>query len=464
MANKPGVLLVTIDSLRHDAVGCMGFPGARTPNIDTLAQEGVVFRQAISNGPRTPSSFPAILSSVYPLLSSEQGIAENAVTWAEAMREAGYRTAGFNLDNPYLSAKYGYGRGFERYEDFWSGERAGEPKKRRSWRRTKRAVQDWIGRRNLAFLFFLQGLLARRNTPSVKGTLATDKAIEWIAQPDRRPFFCWLHYMEVHYPYLPLGRAPTLGDRLRYLAAILAVTVGAYAYPLRILRQMYADRVSCVDGMVGRLLAALRARGLDRDTIVVVTADHGDMFREHGWFTHGPMPYDELLRVPLIVAGPGRIEPRRIDGQVALIDLAPTLLDILGVAIPASFQGSSFLPLARGNVVGVACACSGATHDGRRRSRLAAHGKYRILSCRTPDWKYIFDEEGPKHELYNLRSDPGERENVFGRERAPAAQMQERMRQHLRMLEEQSAHYRLAPGGAEEDEAVRRRLAALGYL
>jgi arylsulfatase A-like enzyme len=467
MADQTNLLFITIDSLRRDAVGCLGQPGS-SPNLDQLAARGALFRQAIANGPRTPSSFPSIMCSVYALLCGEQGCPDNATTWAEAMSAGGYRTAGFCPDNPYLAAECGYGRGFDRYEEFGHSTQP-ETRRRRPGllRRWMRAVRYFLVRRNLVFSMFLEGMLARRKPSLVAGEKATDRAVDWMAGDHGRPFFCWLHFMEVHYPYHPLGRPVTFRDRLRCFLAMLSVLCRSYRYPVRVLRELYAERVRYTDGVVGRLMQALRERGLDKNTVVVVTADHGDMFNEHGDFTHNAAPYDELLRVPLIVADPRAGAPRVVEEQMALMDLAPTMLEMLGLPRPATFQGSSRWTAIQGaSAWDLSCVFSEATHRGGRKSRRQTSSKYRIFSCRSPEWKYIYDEEGTTRELYDLKADPGETTNLVERETDKAREMEALMRAHLQMLDAECKRYTRAknPWELEEDEDIRRRLEALGYL
>jgi len=459
---KPNLVLVTIDSLRRDALGCLGGPTGATPRIDRLAAGGTLFGDAVSNGPRTPSAFPALLCSLHPLVSGETGLPPGAVTLAEALRGAGYRTAGFNLDNPYLSEKCGYHRGFERYDDFWQARSEGTAASKPSaFKRFKKAVQDAIGRRSLALLLFFQAMLQRGGAPFLKGEEAVRRALAWFDEDRGEPFFAWLHLMDVHYPYLPLQR-PSTGQRLQYLGAMSQLLLGGRRGPLRLMRGLYQARVARMDRMVGSLIDGLARKGLDGDTLVAITADHGEQFGEHGGFTHGPQLYDELLRVPLILAGPGAAKGRVVDAQTSLIDLSPTLLHLLSVAAPPSFQGRNFIDGDRGDEPVI----SAATHAGGRERRGAAPEVFRTVSCRLDGWKYIFDEEGGREELYDLGSDPAETVNLIERHPERAETLRALVRKHLETAARDAA--RLGEGGAgkafHEDQEVARRLADLGYL
>jgi len=457
MAQELNLVLVTVDSLRRDALGCLDPGGGPTPCLDRLADEGVLFTDAVSNGPRTPSAFPAILASLHPLVSGETGLPPGAVTLAEALQAAGRRTAGFNLDNPYLSEPCGYARGFDRYDDFWQAKPAGgQTEKPSRVKRLKKTIQDAIGRRSLALLLFFQAMFQRGGAPFLKGDEATRRALDWIGAEREKPFFTWLHYMDVHYPYLPLAK-PGIEQRLQYLAAIIQLLLGGRRRPLRLMRQLYQARVGRLDRMIGRLVEGIRELGLADRTLIVITADHGEAFGEHGSFTHGPKLYDELLRVPLILSG--AVDQTLVDKQVGLIDLAPTLLGKLGVDRPAVFQGRSFDEEGAGVI-------SAATHAGGRRRRGEAAEVFRTLSCRLDGWKYIFDEEGGREELYDLGSDPGEAMNLIDRRPGLAEPLRRRVRAHLRMVENEAARLGSDDSGRafHEDREVSRRLADLGYL
>ena len=214
---RPNVVFITVDSLRHDALSCLGGAPNASPCIDELARNGALFTQAISNGPRTPSAFPPIMCSLYPLVSGERGLPTSAPTWAEQMRQAGYRTAAFNLDNPFLSARCGYDRGFDLFLDFWTKPELAknERSRQRVWHRFKRLVQSRIGRYSLALLLFIQAIFRRGRPPFEAGETITKRAIAWMReeQDPARPFFAWLHYMDVHYPYLLETKRPS-GRRL----------------------------------------------------------------------------------------------------------------------------------------------------------------------------------------------------------------------------------------------------------
>jgi len=436
--------------------------------MDRLAEAGALFTQAGTTGPRTPSAFPPIMASLYPLVSGERGIPGSAETLAQAMQRSGRRTAGFNPANPYLSDYCGYHKGFDVFPGFVDGESSA---RRRAgpaiWSRLKKGVQTRMEGHNLAVLLFAQALRKQSLTAAECGETLTRQALAWIGENGNRPFFAWLHYMDVHYPYLPQPDGYRAADVPSFLLAFACSLLGAYRYPLRVMKRLYEQRVRDVDAMIGRIAAELRAMGVGDNTTIVVTSDHGEMFREHGAFTHGPEFYEELLRVPLIISGPGIPTRTVVDTQVPLLDLAPTILDMLSIECPDGFQGRSAMPLLRGerdthrnHVFGEA------THRGGRRSRKNTDEKYRIISCRTEAWKYIWDEEDRKVELYSLADDPLERRNLANENPAEAARFRALVEEHLAEIEKEAPKYdgERIQCSPEDNDEINRRLAALGYL
>jgi arylsulfatase A-like enzyme/tetratricopeptide (TPR) repeat protein len=290
--SRPNVLLVTIDTLRADRLGCYGYRAAETPVLDALAARGVRFSTAVAHAPLTAPSHASILTGLLPL---GHGVRDNGTfvlppsltTLAEGLRGAGYRTAAFVSGFP-LDHRFGFARGFETYDDRLL--RGGD---------TRRA--SYVER---------------------PAATTTREAVAWV-RGTRAPWFAWVHYFDPHSPYEP---PPDLAARFA-------------ASP-------YDGEVASVDRELGRLLAAAEA-GPAR-TLVLVTSDHGESLGEHGEATHGVFVYDSTLRVPWIMAGPG-IPRGRVSAVVARgIDVAPTLLDYAGLRTASAMQGRSLRPAADG--------------------------------------------------------------------------------------------------------------------
>jgi arylsulfatase A-like enzyme/Tfp pilus assembly protein PilF len=398
------LLLVSIDTLRADALGCYGNPEARTETLDRLAAEGVRFRAAIAPSPVTLPSHASMLTGVEPW---KLGILHNGIyrlapefdSLAERLAAEGFETAAFIGGYP-LTADSGLDQGFALYDD---------------------AIPMRVE--------------AGYEHPERGAAEITDAALAWLesrADSDR-PFFLFVHYYDVHAPYEPPAR---------YLDAIDPGT--AETYP------GYRGEVAHVDDQLGRLLDGLRAGNRLDDTLVVVTSDHGEGLMDHGEPTHSLFLYDEIVRVPLILRYPRALPTGRIlDDVVGLIDIAPTLLDALGLtATDPWIDGRSLWPLA----TGADRSSRGEVFSESQVGRLD-YGWSPLRSMRTAEWKYI---DAPEPELYSLANDRLERVNVIADHRETA--------ERLRSKTEDA--FRAATEGAtrEIDDDDLRRLRSLGYL
>jgi choline-sulfatase len=289
---RPNVLLVTVDTLRADHVGCYGDPAAATPVLDALAARGVRFATAIAHAPLTAPSHASILTGLLPL---GHGVRDNGsfvlpsspTTVAEVFHAAGYRTAAFVSGFP-LDHRFGFARGFDTYDDRL--QRGRDPRRAAYVERTAadvtRAAVDWI-----------------RSAPA--------------------PWFAWVHYFDPHAPYEPPA------DLARRFAS-----------------SPYDGEVAYVDRELGRLLAA--AEPGPPGTIVLVTSDHGESLGEHGEATHGVFVYDATLRVPWIMAGPGLPRGRVAPVVARGIDVAPSLLDYARLRVPRAMLGRTLRAAADG--------------------------------------------------------------------------------------------------------------------
>jgi arylsulfatase A-like enzyme/tetratricopeptide (TPR) repeat protein len=397
---RPDVLLVTIDTLRADHVGCYGSRRAATPVLDALAARGVRFETAIAPTPLTAPSHASILTGLTPLrhgVRDNGGFAlpEGIGTLAEALRASGYRTAAFVSGFP-LDRRFGLARGFDLYDD-----------------RLPRGTDA----RRAAYV----------ERPADQ---TTDALLRWLdgeasaAAAAAAPRFAWVHYFDPHAPYEP---PPAFAERFR----------GA----------PYDGEIAFVDAQLGRVLDHLRARGVLERTLVLATADHGESLGEHGEPTHGVFIYDATQRVPLILAGPG-VPARGVATTVARsLDVAPTLLDLAGLGVPDAMEGRSLRRAARGESLPDAPAYLESLFAHLQLGFAPLHG------WRTAEWKLI---EAPRPELYGLSNDPGETRDRHAGEAARAERLTRELRAAL-LVKPPVA--RAAAGGDAAE-----RLRALGYL
>ncbi|MEW6270922.1 MAG: sulfatase [Thermodesulfobacteriota bacterium] len=443
-ARRPSIVFLLVDTLRADALGAYGFQGPVSPRLDALAEESVLFERAFSQAPWTKPSIASLLTSLQPdthrVLSHrgqygdrEQAAGEttevlpaDAVTLAEALRDAGYATAAF-VANPWLLVEHGFGQGFDVFD-----------------------ARPLLGKPPVA-------------------TVLLRRARRWLARRDpERPFFLYLHFMDVHGPYdapdadyeavraspgLPASRtltaAETAGLPPYLLRARWAADPGAD--DLRTWHARYAAGVHALDRQLGPFLDRLEASGVLDDAIVVLTSDHGEELLEHGGWDHGHRLYDEQIRVPLLIRLPrGASGGRRVDEVVSLVDLMPTLLARAGAPAPPPTQGRDLSPL----LEGADSAGPGTTFAG------AVKWNPEMRSVRTAAAKLIRDGRAGAAQAFDLTRDPGEQHDVAREEPQLVAELEASLAEHRRALAAQPA---LAPEQVEISGETRERLEALGY-
>lgn len=466
------VILLTVDCLRADRLGTMGNSKGLTPNLDALAFQSTFFTSAFAVGPRTPESFPAILASTYPLtFNADWCLPETLTTLAEVLQGAGYATAAFH-SNPYLSLNLGYGKGFD---SFWDSMETTSVVSKLASR-----AKSTIKRESTIYRFFRR--IARHVETQAEVSYYTraeevnKRAINWL-QGQKSPFFLWLHYMDLHYPFNPpvpfVHRVRSEGISKALQADIVARSLEKpetiTQTETQVLEDLYNAGLLYVDEGIGNFLDNLRQMGLFDKTLICVTADHGEEFLEHGDFGHGikihllednrPILklYDELLHVPLLLYFPTSIiTPSRNPSLVSLIDLAPTLVDFLSIKVPAGWQGQSLLPLLTRN--------EGESRSGVFSQYAVREGAKRwpIVSYRTKDWKLIYDSVKQQHELYYLDKDPYEKNNLYATRPSVLIELEVAIQQHLKDIRGESFKTTGVTAGMTLE--MQERLRGLGYI
>ena len=400
------VLLITMDTTRADHLGCYGFTLARTPSLDRLAAEGVRFTDAIAAAPITMPAHSSILTGLYPPAhgvrdNGSYALPDKAVTLAERLKAAGYRTQAV-VSALVLNRRYNLTQGFDGYDDdLWAED---EPK-----------------------LFMIRD----RKAPKT-----ADRALRWLAgwaaERPRRPFFLWVHFFDPHQPY----QAP-------------AAEVARAASP-------YDAEIAMVDSAVGRLVDDLRQRRLLDDTLVVVTADHGESLGEHGEKTHAIFIYDATVRVPLLVRYP-RLFPRgrTYTGPVRSVDIVPTVLAALHLPGGRETQGVDLLPAVHGDVP---------PPDLPQYSESllseVGFGMAPLYGLRHGGTKWI---RAPEPEVYDLKGDPHELRNLYsaspGMTRRGA-----QLDRELQALLDDSRRRALPASASPMDRETMDAMQALGYV
>jgi arylsulfatase len=380
----PSIVLVSIDSLRADALGCGGSARDTSPFLDELAARGVRFANAVSTTswtlPAHAALFTGLWDSTHGLVDNGLRLSDDHLTLAELLRARGYATAGF-YGGPYLHPTFGLAQGFEQWTSCMS--------------RTE--TSDASAR-------IAAGSPRSGAHADVTGPRTREAVARWADQA-RAPFFLFVHLWDVHYDYLPpheyverfdpgyaglVDGRDVMGPRVR---------ADSPERDRAHLRALYDAEVRFTDDVVRGICGDLEQRGLLADTVVIVTADHGEEFFEHRGKGHQRTLYDEVVRVPLIVAGPGVAAGRVVAEQVRLIDLFPTIAGLTGSATePLAVQGRDLGPFLRGEEGGAADALLELLVDGRRERGLRlAQGS-----------KVLFDGATGAAELFDLALDPGE--------------------------------------------------------
>ncbi len=467
--NAPNVILLTIDCLRFDHLGCYGYSRDTSPNIDNLASRGVLFLEAISNGGKTAFAFPSILASALPPLKQDEyrEILQRSTTLAELLKEAGYHTAAFH-SNPCLARPFSYGKGFDIFED--SLGKMDAVRKQRFKLEMKlitmlkplKALR--FGRsviRFLAKLWRLPDIFSSfmAGPPIIRAEELTNQALQSLAA-QRGKFFLWLHYMDVHRPYMPFSkylsqfRTQPVSRRkmVTLFHKILENPDQISPSEVTTLVDLYDADIKYVDDVVGRLLDSLG--GDLPNTIVIITADHGEEFGEHGEFGHETL-YDGLVHVPLIMAGPGIKGGTLVKQQVSLVDLAPTIANLIGIDNAQGFQGESLLPVIKGEREAINGTISTTFSPGRR-----------LIAYRIPSWKYILTERLDAsevvvaEEVYDLRSDPDETRNLHGLDVEKAERFELEARNKLLQFKQLKTEEKMA----YEKQRIKARLKKLEKL
>ena len=409
----PNVVLITLDTVRADRMGFLGSPRRLTPNLDALARQSVVFTHAYSQVPLTTASHATILTGTYPQFHkvSDFGIplAQDLPYAPSIFKRRGYRTAAFVgslVLDPNSRSAPGFDRGFDTFDAGFHRRRPGENRYQAIERRGGEVVAH---------------------------------ALAWLSQHPRRPFFIWVHLYDAHDPY-----DPPEPYKSRYASA------------------PYDGEIAYVDSAVGKFLNQLRVRGLYDGAVIAVMADHGEALGEHGEATHGIFLYDETIQVPLLFKLPKeRSAGKRIETHAQLVDVLPTILRAVGIAIPPQVQGQSLLTMLRPPP-----AKEGA---GQEQTALPDRPAYSESDYphRTFGWsslhalrtgKYLFID-APRKELYDQSVDPKSEHNLS----ATSAAVADTLASQLDAFRQRTSSAGEAPSVSADPE-LQEKLSALGYV
>lgn len=391
------VLLITLDTTRADRIGAYGYAGAKTPNMDSLALQGVKFSNAYCQVPQTLPSHCSILTGTYPLYHHVHSngfnfLDSNYLTLAELLKARGFKTAAF-VSSFTVDSRFGLDQGFDVYDD-----RMSEEEIFKSFHSQRRA----------------------------------DKVYEafsrWFDRHSRDRFFCWVHFFDPHLPYAPPS-----------------------PFKETFAGNPYDGEIAYMDSVIGKVIGKLTEQNLLRKTLVILAGDHGEAFGEKGEREHGLFLYNSTMKVPLIFYAAG-ILPGGMDvrANVRLIDIMPSILDILKIQVPGSVQGTGLLPYIKEG-----------KNDGLPTYIETVYPKdffgWSDLSGLVDGpWKYI---RAPKPELYNLSDDPGEANNLFAKQDKTARLMENKL---SKLVKEHLLNIDVKKRRLSSEEL--KRLRSLGYV
>jgi arylsulfatase A-like enzyme len=432
----PNVLILVVDALRPDHMGCYGYPLPTSPAMDALARRGVLFTDATSLSSYTRAAVPSIFASVHPGAHGvlNQGkevekLSDEYKTLAETLKERGYVTAAF-APNPSLHRAFNFNQGFDLYDDdFQIG---------------VRGAQEFETARRI-----------------------NERTLAWLRANREKPYFAYLHYRDVHAPYVPPPPYDKMFDKggegrplseLEYKSQPPDLRRPHRHRDLDTYVELYDGEIRYTDDHLARFLETLSKEGLLENTVIFLTADHGESFLEHRSWTHGSGLYEELTRVPLLLVLPGeKHKGRRVTAPVQTTDIYPSVLELLEAEIPAQLQGRSLFDAIAGKADPKRPVFSEALVS--RRHRPWSFGE--MVSVRSGGWKLIYNRWGRSGELYDLAQDPGETRDLVD-------QQPERARDLLRMIaaqgRENAKRSHRVKGTEELPEDVVEGLKSLGYV
>lgn len=403
--SSPNILLITIDSLRPDHLGCYGYSKNTSPNIDKFAKDGVIFTQAIAQASWTLPSMVSIVSSAYPsthkVYTWYTSLSSKIVTLAQLLKGYGYYNFFCSGHNKALSAILGHQGGFDKWTD---------------------------------------------NEDLISADKVNEYALKFLKENYERKFLLWIHYMETHDHFMGVSNESknSLDMSLKNRNIL-----------------KYDTAITQVDSRIGLIIGELRKLNIDKNTIVIITADHGEEMCEHGLcFNHGGFLWDPVILVPLIIIWKGHFLNNHIkNNQVQHIDIAATVCDILKIKKPSSFEGQSLLPIISGNQSDTQPAFS--EHQEKEGDIKDGAWVYTKFSVRLDDWKLIYTF-GPRengYSLYNLKNDPREMNNLSELEEVQFESLKEKLDTWIKR-----SRINIVPLEKPLEDRTKKKLRTLGYL
>lgn len=407
-AEAPNIIVITLDTTRADRMGFLGSKRGLTPSLDLMARQGVVFERAYAQAPLTPVSHATIFTGTYPQFHTVTDFAHALPTLLpyvpEILQKSGYRTAAF-AGSLILDPRATFAPGFDRGFDFFdAGYRIKKNRNESRYQTMERRAMDVVGH-----------------------------AISWLQKRPQGPFFMWVHLYDPHAPYDPPPPYDKYSNR-------------------------YDGEIAYMDAAVGKLFAYLRTSGLYRGALIAVMADHGESLGDHGEEMHGIFLYDETIHVPMVFKLPGQLlAGRRVSTRVRLADFAPTLLQMLSLPLPPTFQGEPLVAMMKPPASAAANKAADLPSYAETDYPHRAFGWSALRSLRSG--KYLFIR-APEQELYDLSADAAAARNVAASSPAVAGTLAFQLDEFRKRTSSDQGMKQEASLSSEQQET----LTALGYI
>jgi arylsulfatase A-like enzyme/Tfp pilus assembly protein PilF len=403
-ASDLNILIITLDTTRADHLGCYGYSGVRTPNMDRLAEEGILFKNATCQTPLTLPSHASIFTGTYPFFHGVKDngfyLEDNRITLAEVVKEHGWTTSAF-IGAFVLDSRWGLDQGFDYYYDNFD------------FTKYKTISLDSVQR---------------------EGGKVTEAFFDWLEKNHQQKFLSWIHLYDPHTPYDPPEPYKT-----QYSNSYWTLYDGEIAY---------------VDFLIGEILEKLKEKNILKKTLIVIVGDHGESLGQHGENSHGFFIYDVCIQVPLIIYFPSfKLEGKQIASQVETVDIMPTLLQVLNLPVPPDVQGKMLIQMIIGEKVREEYFAYSESYYP-----LYHYGWSELKSLRSNRYKYI---KAPRPELYDIINDPNEQNNIYKQKLTIAKDFQEKL---LSLEKAGSAEGIEEKRPKKLDDETQEKLMALGYI
>ena len=446
--NMPNIVLITLDTLRADHLSCYGYQKSTTPNLDRFAEESVIFKNAYATSPWTSPSHASLFTGMYPskhglhhnwkVMNSNRVVplSEDHQTLAEILAGQGYNTAGI-IGGFWCKSTVGLAQGFDHYDDALIN--------------VIPDLQHFTLFKIINKFFPLHDSAVRRGLNfSRVASQINRRVFSWLEENYQTPFFLFINYFDPHYPYLPPDEYSQL-----FKENETSVVNESEKNRMDLLAQ-YDGEIAYVDNKVGILLEKLKELNVYENTLIIITSDHGEFFGEHGLWFHAHELYQGVIKIPLIIKYPLSSKRGVSSERVSLVDIMPTILDVLNLPIPKEVQGVILSETERTVLSEV--------YKHKYKQPTKGKNFARELKALFKDnYKYIKEYQNNSdeyNELYDIENDPGELQNLISTMPEKAEAMDKKMKEWLQYSQDQTVKDK----PVKIDDATREALRALGYI